>query len=205
MSLLFCHGSTTPEGRGRDAGYPAPPAQIPACGTTAPGSCLGSNVQAPKGACRTQSSTCDRENPALCPAPGMLDHIPLGQLPSLHLLRRSHGATLVRRLPRYYEAVRLPASVHHGRAPWVHRADLAIARQARGRASRVPHTVFRRMPEVADPAGSVAAWPARRRPGGLPRVRRASAPETSAACGAPYSACVCPCQRFADTVTDACA
>src|SRR6266704_1136120 len=29
-------------GRGRDASYPAPPAQIPACGTTAPGSCLGS-------------------------------------------------------------------------------------------------------------------------------------------------------------------
>jgi hypothetical protein len=29
-------------GRGRDAGYPAPPAQIPACGTAAPGSCLGS-------------------------------------------------------------------------------------------------------------------------------------------------------------------
>jgi hypothetical protein len=29
-------------GRGRDAGYPAPPAQIPACSTTAPGSCLGS-------------------------------------------------------------------------------------------------------------------------------------------------------------------
>jgi len=27
--------------RGRDAGYTAPPAQIPACGTTAPGSCLG--------------------------------------------------------------------------------------------------------------------------------------------------------------------
>ena len=29
-------------GRGRDAGYPAPPAQIPACGATAPGSGLGS-------------------------------------------------------------------------------------------------------------------------------------------------------------------
>ena len=29
-------------GRGRDASYPAPPEQIPACGTTAPGSCLGS-------------------------------------------------------------------------------------------------------------------------------------------------------------------
>jgi hypothetical protein len=47
------------EGRGRDAGYPAPPAQIPACGTTAPGSCLGSNAQALR-ACRTQSCACDR-------------------------------------------------------------------------------------------------------------------------------------------------
>ena len=35
-------------GRGRDAGYPAPPAQIPACGTTAPGSCLGSTNRHPK-------------------------------------------------------------------------------------------------------------------------------------------------------------
>src|SRR5262249_4813476 len=39
---------------------PAPPAQIPACGTTAPGSCLGSDVQAPEGACRTRLSACDR-------------------------------------------------------------------------------------------------------------------------------------------------
>src|SRR4030095_13579106 len=29
------------EGRGRDNPYGLPPAQIPACGTTAPGSCLG--------------------------------------------------------------------------------------------------------------------------------------------------------------------
>jgi len=48
------------EGRGRDAGYPAPPAQIPACGTPAPGSCLGSDVQVPGGTCRTQPSACDR-------------------------------------------------------------------------------------------------------------------------------------------------
>ena len=46
-------------GRGRDAGYPTPPAQIPACGTTAPGSCLGSNAQALR-ACRTQSCACDK-------------------------------------------------------------------------------------------------------------------------------------------------
>ena len=31
---------------GRNAGYPAPPAQIPACGITAPGSCLRSNAEA---------------------------------------------------------------------------------------------------------------------------------------------------------------
>jgi hypothetical protein len=143
-----------------------------------------------------------QETPARCPAPGFLRHLPLGPLPALHRLRRSPGATLVRRLPRDSEAVRLPAPVHHGRTPWVPRADLASARQATGRASRVPHTVCRRLPEVSDPAGSVAALPARRRPCGLPRVRSASAPETSAACGAPYSAYVFPCQRFVRTVTD---
>jgi len=47
----------------------------------------------------------------------MLDHVPLGPLPSLHLLRRSRGAPFVRRLPRYSEAVRRPAPVHHGHIP----------------------------------------------------------------------------------------
>jgi hypothetical protein len=111
----------------------------------------GRDAQASEDACRTQSSTCDRETPALRPAPGMLDHVPLGQLPSLHLLRRSLGATFVRRLPRYYEAVRLPAPVHHGRTPWVHRADLTS--QARCRASRVPHTVFPYMQRSPTPPG----------------------------------------------------
>jgi hypothetical protein len=112
-------------GRGRNDPYGPPPAQIPACGTTAPGSCLGSDVLAPADACRTRSGTCDRDDPALCPVPGMRRRVPLGQLPSLHLLRRFLGATFVRRLPRYYGAVRLPAPVHHSRIPWVHCADLA--------------------------------------------------------------------------------
>jgi hypothetical protein len=34
------HAAAT-RGRGRDNPYGLPPAQIPACGTTAPGSCLG--------------------------------------------------------------------------------------------------------------------------------------------------------------------
>jgi hypothetical protein len=122
----------------------APPHRAPASGR---------DVQASEDACRTPSSTCDREHPALRPAPGMLDHVPLGPFPSLHLLRRSLGATFVRRLPRYYAAVRLPAPVHHGRAPWVHRADLARDRQARCRASRVPHTVFLSMQRSPTPPG----------------------------------------------------
>ena len=191
-------------GRGRDASYPTPPAQIPACGTTAPGSCLGSDVQGPEGACRTRSGTCDRDGPALCPVPAMLRRVPLGQLPSLHLLRRSLCATFVRRLPRYYEAVRLPTPVHHGRAPWVHRADLIVPRQARGRASRVPRSMFLCMPEVSDPARSVQPSLSRSVQCSLPRVRSASAPRL-ADFGAPYSACTFPCQRFANAVTDACA
>ena len=64
------------EGRGRDGPYGPPPAQIPACGTTALGSCLGSDAQAllgvgllnpawpqvpfPSLLCRARSSSCLR-------------------------------------------------------------------------------------------------------------------------------------------------
>ena len=41
--------------------------------------------------------------PALCPVPGLLVRIPLGQSPSLHFLRRcQRTAVLVRKLRRYY-------------------------------------------------------------------------------------------------------
>jgi len=43
-----CGSLLSAVGRGRDASYPAPPAQIPACGTTAPGSCLGSTCRHPQ-------------------------------------------------------------------------------------------------------------------------------------------------------------
>jgi hypothetical protein len=56
----------------------------------------------------------ERAIPARCPERGLLVRVPLGPLPSLHHLRgRLPG--LVRRLPRYYGAVRLPALVHHRR------------------------------------------------------------------------------------------
>ena len=100
--------------------------------------------------------------PALCPDPGVLARLALGQLPALHGLRRfglfstPHRRVslhLVRSLPRYSGAVRLPAPVPHGRAPRVRRAGLGAIDQARCRASRVPHTMLPCMPGVSDPAG----------------------------------------------------
>ena len=67
-------------------------------------------------ASRTLSSSLHRVCLALCPDPVSLGWVPLGQPPSLHLLRRLLVVTgHVRRLQRYYEVVRLPAPVHHGR------------------------------------------------------------------------------------------
>jgi hypothetical protein len=50
--------------------------------------------------------------PALSPGRVLLAQVPLGQTPSLHLLRRRNSG-LVRRLPRYYGSVRLPVFVLH--------------------------------------------------------------------------------------------
>jgi mutator family transposase len=54
--------------------------------------------------------------PVLCPGHGTLIRIPLDQPPSLHLLRGCFARSFVRRLRRYYAAVRLPVIVHRRRA-----------------------------------------------------------------------------------------
>src|SRR5207245_1575721 len=56
-----------------------------------------------------------RAVPALSPERVALGRVPLGQLPSLPCLRGPFRG-LVRQLPRYYGAVRLPVLVHHRRA-----------------------------------------------------------------------------------------
>ena len=56
-----------------------------------------------------------RAAPALRPERVLLVPVPLGQSPSLRLLRRRLMAGFVRRLLRYYGTVRLPMSVHHRR------------------------------------------------------------------------------------------
>src|SRR5208282_5877474 len=53
-----------------------------------------------------------RVYPALSPERVLLAQVPLGQTPSLHLLRRRCSG-FVRRLPRYYGSVRLPVFVRH--------------------------------------------------------------------------------------------
>ena len=77
----------------------------------------GSNAKALfLAASRILSSSLHRASLALCPDPVSQGGIPLGQPPSLHLLRRPLVVTnFVRRLLRYYGVVRLPATVHHGR------------------------------------------------------------------------------------------
>src|SRR5439155_14443585 len=56
-----------------------------------------------------------RASPALSPERVALGRVPLGLLPSLPCLRGPFRG-LVRQLPRYYGAVRLPVLVHHRRA-----------------------------------------------------------------------------------------
>src|SRR5207237_8106270 len=56
-----------------------------------------------------------RACPALRPGRVLLARVPFGQPPSLHPLRH-RSPSVVRRLRRYYRAVRLPVVVHHRRA-----------------------------------------------------------------------------------------
>jgi hypothetical protein len=75
--------------RGREPGYPGPPAQIPACGFPAPGSCRRSNaieVRGFGGPCTPDPQACDfgyTPHPALSPGRALLLAFPpAGRLPS---------------------------------------------------------------------------------------------------------------------------
>src|SRR5712691_2982735 len=74
-------------GRGRDASYPAPPAQIRACGFPAHGSCLGSNRCTAFAAYRMRPSACDTLARCCARLRALLARIPLGLRPWLHRLR----------------------------------------------------------------------------------------------------------------------
>src|SRR5580700_2260180 len=116
-----------------------------------------------------------RAFPALSPERVALGRVPLGPSPSLHCLRcRSLG--FVRQLRRFYETVRLPASVRHRRASFDFPIRSAVLSSADRRGiSRFRLKVLAYMHGVSDRAGSwyTLRWRCTRY--SLPTFSRASA------------------------------
>jgi site-specific DNA recombinase len=115
-------------------------------------------------------------NPALCPVLVTVERVPLGQPASLRRLRR-RSPGLVRRLHRYYRAVRLPAVVHHRResSDFSMRPATLVAAGNHG-ISRFPDAVRPHVHGVSDRAGFRCALRWRRVGCGLPPTSMASAP-----------------------------
>ena len=120
-----------------------------------------------------------RADPTQCPGCVLLGRFPLGQPPSLHRLR-GRFLGFVRRLSRYYGAVRLPASVHHRRDPlgFPMRSAAPMAADKRG-TSRFPCEALPCMHGVCDRAGSRRASRCRRARFCLPPSSTASAPRST--------------------------
>ena len=95
-----------------------------------------------------------RVSPARCPGRVLLAQVSFGQPPSLRrLLCQSIG--VVRRLRRYYGAVRLPGVVRHRRTPFGFPTRSAGPSPAdNSRTSRFPRMVFPSVHRVSDRAGS---------------------------------------------------
>src|SRR4029077_9253550 len=95
-----------------------------------------------------------RAFPALSPERVALGRVPLGPFPLLRRLRcRSLG--FVRQLRRFYETVRLPASVRHRRSSFDFPIRSAVLSSADRRGiSRFPNKVLAYMHGVSDRAGS---------------------------------------------------
>ena len=134
----------------------------------------GNNAQ-PHSCCSYPLKRAWHITPALCPECVTLRRVSLGQPPSLHRLR-SRCSGLVRRLLRYYGAVRLPASVHHRRSSLDFPMRSTRARVDGCRTSRFPCKVLACMLGVCDRAGSRSVLPMRRFRCGLPLSSTASAP-----------------------------
>ena len=126
--------------------------------------------------------------PALSPERVALGRVPLGQLPSLHRLR-CRSLDLVRRLRRYFGAVRLPTFVHHRRTSFDFPIRSAVLSPAGKRGiSRFPHKVLAYMHGVSDRAGFWCAWRWRCTRCCLTQISTASASRST--CGLRSRACI---------------
>lgn len=122
---------------------------------TAPASGNDDKASEYQSASRTHPSSLYALCPALCPECVLPKLVPFGQPPSLHLLRSLH---LVRRFPRYYEAVRLPIAVHHRRASSDFPMRPPTLTGGSHGISRFSNIERLRMLRVSDSAGPVNDW-----------------------------------------------
>ena len=134
--------------------------------------------------------------PALCPVPGRPFRISLGLAAFLDPLRRRQPPTaLVRRLLRYYQPVRLPAVVHHGRAPF----GFSARTVPRARPTAGPPG-FRATCFDACMGSTTTRGPGAPRDGGAPgiafRVRERRRHPGCSSFAARYPARTFPCQRL---------
>ena len=127
---------------------------------------------------RMRVSATGRSCPAQCPGPAARIRIPLDQPPSLHLLRADRRHQFVRRLRRYYAAVRLPAAVHHRRTSSDFTMRPKHALLGGRRISRFSRRLFPCMPGVSDLAGYLRALPKRHVGFRLPLLLTGSASRT---------------------------
>ena len=117
---------------------------------------------------RMQASATGRPCPAQSPGLAARIRIPFDQPPSLHLLRADRGRQFVRRLRRYYAAVRLPAAVHHRRTSLDFTMRPKRARLGNRRISRFSRRLLPCMRGVSDLAGYQRSSPKRNVGCGLP-------------------------------------
>jgi hypothetical protein len=127
---------------------------------------------------RMSLSATGRSCPAQSPEHAARSHISLDQPPSLHLLRADQERQVVRKLRRYYAAVRLPASVHHRRASLDFTMRPRYSCLGDRRISRFSRRLFPYMPGVSDLAGYRHASPNRHNDCGLPHLIKGSASRT---------------------------
>src|SRR5262245_41306201 len=198
--ILLIMPPPSADGRGRDGCYQPPPAQIPACGFPAPGSCLRWNAIGLRGIGYPCSydpwarGFGDRSDPALCPGPASQLALPsTGRRPST--VSAADATRHCSRLHRYHAAVRLLTHVHAHRSACRLHGPIRCAGRMRVRSPRFrrrtsPHAWGLR-PREAPRRQAISA-------GGYCLLFNCtrSAPRNSTRFAARCPACGIPCERF---------
>ena len=135
---------------------------------THPAPALGGDAKSPtaNGCLPYSPQRIAHDFPVLCPVRVLPWRLPLGQPPSLCLLRHrrfafSFSGDFVHKLRRYYGSVRLPASVHRRRTSLDFSMRPKRAHSGGCRLSRFSRKLFPCLPGVSDRAGHQRSSPKR--------------------------------------------